>query len=289
MLSIAPIDLSKEDDVARLVDGAIEAFGGFDILYNNAAGTRTGTIETQSREDFDFTLTHELTIIFLTVKQSLPVFKGRGGGAIINTGSVAGIVGDGAGNTNGLLSHCVGKAGVIRMTQHMAVELSPHNIRVNAVSPGIVHTPAVAPFLADGVVRDAYMRHLLIRRLGAPEDIANAALFLASDEASYITGTNLIVDGGWAASGGPDVQTPPWQKRSTPLLLICWLVATAAQVGEPAGLRADCNKSRAVELVGDGRGLAPPADLPRALVNWMRSIREFSKRCGLTGLEVSPT
>jgi meso-butanediol dehydrogenase / (S,S)-butanediol dehydrogenase / diacetyl reductase len=88
------------------------------------------------------------------------------------------------------------------MTQNMAIELSPHNIRVNAVSPGIVYTPAVAPFLDNDAVREAYLGHLLIQRIGTSEDIANAALFLASEEASYITGVNLMVDGGWTASGG---------------------------------------------------------------------------------------
>lgn len=202
MASMEPVDLTNEAEVERFFDFAANVFGGFDILYSNAAGTRPGPIEIQSRTDFEFTLVHELTLIFLAVKQALPVFRRRGGGAIVNTGSVAGVVGDGVGNTSGLLAHSVAKAGVIRMSEHMAIELSPWNIRVNTVSPGVVLTPPLEPFLSHEGVRKAYTDQLLIQRVGQPEDIVNAALYLVSDEASYVTGVNLIVDGGWTASGG---------------------------------------------------------------------------------------
>lgn len=202
MVSMHPLNLNDEGQVQSWIKFAVDHYGDFDILYNNASGVRGGTIESLSREDWDFNLANEITIVFLAIKHALPVFKRRGGGVILNTASVAGIVGAAMpGNIPGNLVHNVSKAAVIRMTQNLAVELSPYNIRVNAVSPGIIDTPATRALLKGGG-EELWTRVSLIRRIGQPEDIARAALFLCSDEADYITGANLIVDGGWAASGG---------------------------------------------------------------------------------------
>lgn len=210
MVSMQPLNLNDEAQVQTWIDFAVRHYGDFDILYNNASGVRGGTVETLSRADWDFNLANEVTILFLAVKHALPVFKRRGGGVILNTGSIAGMVGAAMpGNIAGNFVHNVSKGAVLRMTVHLAVELSPWNIRVNAISPGLIDTPATRPLLDVGGT-EPFMRSLLIRRPGQSADIARAAVFLCSDEADYITGVNLPVDGGWTASGGlgqpdPDV------------------------------------------------------------------------------------
>lgn len=202
MVSMQPLNLNDEAQVKTWIDFAVSHYGDFDILYNNASGVRGGTVETLSRADWDFNLANEITILFLAVKHALPVFKRRGGGVILNTGSIAGMVGAAMpGNIAGNFVHNVSKAAVLRMTVHLAVELSPWNIRVNAISPGLIDTPATRPLLDVGGT-EPFMRSLLIRRPGQSADIARAAVFLCSDEADYITGVNLPVDGGWTASGG---------------------------------------------------------------------------------------
>ena len=204
--SLQPVDLSDESDVKAVVDFAVDSFGGFDILYNNAAVARAAALEDLERADWDWNMANEVTLVYMAVRHALPVFKRRGGGAIINVGSIAGMVGSGMpGNASGNLVHCVAKAAVIRLTENLAIELSPYNVRVNCISPGVIDTPQLRPFLGDDP--DTPMRRLfagkcLIPRIGEVDDIVNAAVFLASDEASYVTGVNLPVDGGFNASGG---------------------------------------------------------------------------------------
>lgn len=210
MVSMQPVNLDDEAQVKAWIDFAVKTYGDFDILYNNASGVRGGTIESMTREDWDFNMANEVTILFLAIKHALPVFKRKGKGVILNTGSIAGMVGAGTpGNSPGGLVHNVAKAAVIRMTVSLAVELSPYNIRVNTVSPGMIDTPAIRP-LIDACGVEPFTKRFLIRRKGEPEDIAEAAVYLCSDAASYVTGVNLPVDGGWTASGGlgqPDIET----------------------------------------------------------------------------------
>ena len=211
MVSRAPVDLTDEDAVRSWIDFAVDSFGDFDILYNNASAIRSGTVDVLTREDFVWTMDNEVTLIFLAVKHALPVFKRRGGGVIVNISSVAGLIGAGMpGNNLGNLAHCVAKAGVIRMTQVLSVELAEHNIRVNNIAPGVIETPTLAPFLATPEARQAFLDVGVIPRIGTPDDVVNAALFLTSDESSWITGVTLSVDGGQFASGAvggpkPDV------------------------------------------------------------------------------------
>ena len=212
MVSVDPLDLSDEDEVQRLIDFAVAETGGFDILYNNAAVARAATVEDLTREHWDWNMANEVTLVYMTIRHALPVLKARGGGVIVNVGSIAGMpVGSGMpGNAPGNLVHCVAKAAIIRMTEALAIELAPHKIRVNAVSPGVIDTPQLRPFLGDAPdapVRRLFASKCLIPRIGEPQDIVNAALFLASDEASYVTGINLPVDGGFAVGGGVGVAT----------------------------------------------------------------------------------
>jgi meso-butanediol dehydrogenase/(S,S)-butanediol dehydrogenase/diacetyl reductase len=206
MVSLQPVDLTEEEAVKAWIDFAVDAYGDFDILYNNAAVAKAAAIEDVRREDWDWNFANEVTLVFLAVKHALPVFERRGSGVIVNVGSIAGMIGSGMpGNAAGNLVHCVSKAAVIRLTENLAIELSTRNVRVNSISPGVIDTPQLRPFLGD--VPDAPIRQLfaskcLVPRIGEVEDIVNAAVFLASDESAYITGINLPVDGGFSCSGG---------------------------------------------------------------------------------------
>jgi meso-butanediol dehydrogenase/(S,S)-butanediol dehydrogenase/diacetyl reductase len=206
MVSLQPVDLTDEAAVKSWIDFAVDAYGDFDILYNNAAVARAAALEDLGRDDWDWNIANEVTLVFLAVKHAVPVFERRGGGVIINVGSIAGMVGSGMpGNAAGNLVHCVSKAAVIRLTENLAIELSTRNVRVNSISPGVIDTPQLRPFLGeapDAPLRVLFASKCLIPRIGEVEDIVNAAVFLASDEASYITGVNLPVDGGFSASGG---------------------------------------------------------------------------------------
>lgn len=212
MVSLDPVDLSDEAGVQRLIDFAVDQGGGFDILYNNAAVARAATIEDLTREHWDWNMANEVTLVYMAVRHALPHLKERGGGVIVNVGSIAGMpIGSGMpGNAPGNLVHCVAKAAVIRMTEALAIELAPHRIRVNAVSPGVIDTPQLRPFLGeapDAPIRRLFASKCLVPRIGEVEDIVNAALYLASDEASYVTGVNLPVDGGFIVSGGVGLAT----------------------------------------------------------------------------------
>ena len=206
MVSLQPVDLTDEDAVKAWIDFAVDAYGDFDILYNNAAVAKAANLEDLTREDWDWNMANEVTLVYLSVKHAVPVLERRGGGTIINVGSIAGMVGSGMpGNAAGNLVHCVAKAAVIRLTENLAIELSTRNIRVNSISPGVIDTPQLRPFLGeapDAPLRVLFASKCLIPRIGEVEDIVNAAVFLASDESSYITGVNLPVDGGFSASGG---------------------------------------------------------------------------------------
>jgi NAD(P)-dependent dehydrogenase (short-subunit alcohol dehydrogenase family) len=196
MTSLQPLDLTDESEVQRLLGHAVDTYGDFDILYNSGALARGSRAEEMSRGDWDWTMSYDLTLMFLTIKHAIPVFRRRGSGVIINIASAAGVTGA----AQAMLAHSVAKAGVIRMTSFLAVELSTLNVRVNCISPGAIDSPALRATFAGTDDHEPdwsiFTRHGLVNRIGKPEDIAAAALFLASDEASFITGVNLPVDGG---------------------------------------------------------------------------------------------
>ncbi|MEV7366637.1 SDR family NAD(P)-dependent oxidoreductase [Streptomyces sp. NPDC091299] len=197
MTGIAPVDLTDPEQARRLVDGAVAAYGGLDVIYNNAASLRFGPLPDFSVEDWHATITGELDIPFFVSEFAWPHLVRRGGGVIINVASMAGMI---AGHNPPMVGHTAANAGVIGMTRQMALEGAPHGIRAVAISPGPVLTPASDRDLGDNqAAREAITAKTLLRRFARPEEIVELGAFLASDRASYITGANYAVDGGASA------------------------------------------------------------------------------------------
>jgi NAD(P)-dependent dehydrogenase (short-subunit alcohol dehydrogenase family) len=197
MTGIAPIDLTDPQQAQRLVEEAVAAYGGLDVVYNNAASLRFGPMPDFSVGDWRATVAGELDIPFFVSKFAWPHLVRRGGGVIINVASMAGMI---AGENPPMVGHTAANAGVIGMTRQLALEGAPHGIRAVAISPGPVLTPASDRDLGDNqAARDAITRKTLLKRFAQPEEIVELAAFLASDRAAYITGANYAVDGGASA------------------------------------------------------------------------------------------
>jgi NAD(P)-dependent dehydrogenase (short-subunit alcohol dehydrogenase family) len=196
MVSLHPCDLTRPEDVARLLDLARSEFGGIDVLYNNAAVAQFAWLDDMTYEQWRSTMVYELDIVFLACKAAWPLLKERGGGAIINTGSASGTI---VYRPLPGLAHSAAKAGVIAMTRHLAMEGGAHNIRANAISPGLIDTPASHDFVVDDDWREQMLRHHMLPRVGTPEDVVGCAVFLASDESAFVTGANFCVDAGTTA------------------------------------------------------------------------------------------
>lgn len=189
------LDVTDEESVVAWVRRAADAHGRIDILYNNAGAVRFGAIEEQSFADWRFTLAAELDSIFLACKHAWPCLKASRG-AILNIGSTAGLTGS---MTNQRVAHTASKGGVIAVTRQLAAEGAPHGIRANVISPGMIATPGSEQnLLAPDHPMRGIARAIPLGRLGTAQDIIPAAVFLCSDEAAYITGANLVVDGGWS-------------------------------------------------------------------------------------------
>lgn len=190
-------DVSKADDAKRMVGITVQTYGRIDVLYNNA-GTSQGMVLTAetTEEDWDRVIDVNLKGVFLGSKYVIPVMLDQSGGVIINTASVVGLLA-----SAGLSAYCASKAGVILLTKTMALEYARRNIRVNCICPGAIETPMTAPMIpVDPEARPAAMlAQSPMGRMGQPKEIAKAALYLASDDSTFVTGTTLIVDGGWTA------------------------------------------------------------------------------------------
>jgi len=196
--SLHPIDLTKPEDVTRFVDRAGKAHGRIDILANVAAipPHLVKIAEMDYETEWLPTMAGEIDLVFLATKAAWPYMVASGNCSIINFASVSAF----RGSLNfGMAAHCAGKAAVLGMTRQFAVEGGPFNIRANTIAPGMVVTPQTAHAGAvqeDSPVRTNILNRLLIKRLGKTEDIAWCAVYLASDEASWVTGANFSVDGG---------------------------------------------------------------------------------------------
>ena len=187
--SFVEVDVSDMEQAQAMVDHALEHHDSVDILVNNAGITRDATLKTMSEEAFDQVVAVNLKGVFNCTKAAMGPMADGGGGRILNAASVVGLYGN-FGQTN----YVATKSGVIGMTKTWARELGRKGITVNAVAPGFIETPMVDT-VPDKVL-DQLTGRTPLGRLGTPEDIANAYLFLASDDASFITGTVLSVDGG---------------------------------------------------------------------------------------------
>lgn len=184
-------DVAKADEVKALMDAAVKEFGRIDILVNNAGITRDGLLMMMKEEDFDAVIAANLKGTFLCMKAVSRIMMKQRYGRIVNLSSVVGLRGN-AGQVN----YAASKAGVVGMTKSLAKELASRGVTVNAVAPGFIATDMTAAM--TDAAKEATLASIPLQRLGAPEDVAHAVAFLASDEAAYITGQVLCVDGGMA-------------------------------------------------------------------------------------------
>ena len=192
-------DVTDPEAVAAMVEACVAAYGRVDVLVNNVGGSAAGGPVELSLERWDNQLDYNLTTVFLACKYTLPVMVRQNGGAIVNTASTSGLRFGGAPQ----IGYAASKAGVIQFSRVLAVQYAKHGIRVNTVVPGQLHTPMVEVRLAgqraggdvEALLRDRQSR-IPLGFMGDGRDTAYAALFLASDEARFITGTEIVVDGG---------------------------------------------------------------------------------------------
>jgi NAD(P)-dependent dehydrogenase (short-subunit alcohol dehydrogenase family) len=187
-------DITKRDQIESLITNAVAKFGRIDILVNNAGTALTKKAEELAEEDFDRVVNLDQRAVFFMSQAVGRLMIKQGGGNIINIASILGLVGD-----RQVLPYCVAKGGVIQMTRALALEWAKYNIRVNALCPGYVITPMNEADLKNEKIYNHIIKNIPMRRLGRVEDIAGAALYLASDASSYMTGQSLVIDGGWTA------------------------------------------------------------------------------------------
>jgi len=195
IVTMAPVDLSDAGQAKIWVDQAAAVHGKIDVLYNNAAACRFAPFGEFPLDDWHFTIRNELDIVFYVIQAAWSYLKDSAG-TIITTGSTAGITGSGYGGA----AHAAAKAGVIGFVKHLALEGAQFGIRSNCISPGVIETPGFVSWAEENPDEaKPLLAKNLIPRFGKPQDIAGVAIFLASDDAAYMTGQNIIVDGGRTA------------------------------------------------------------------------------------------
>jgi NAD(P)-dependent dehydrogenase (short-subunit alcohol dehydrogenase family) len=192
MVSLHPCDLSNPGDCEALVDLAIHSFGQIDVLFNNAAMAYFNWLEDISNEEWDRNRREEVDLVFYLTRAAWPHLK-TSHGVVVNTGSLTALL---SFKNLGSLAHTTAKAGIIAMTRQLAMEGRQHGIRANSISPGIIETNQTRQQLEDPEWASYMLGKTLLGRLGRPEEVARVALFLASDDSSYVTGVDIVVDGG---------------------------------------------------------------------------------------------
>lgn len=192
-------DVTVEEDVRSLVEAAATRWGRLDIVVNNAGIVAVQTVEQSSAADWDRVLAVNVRSIFLTTKYALPHLRKAGGGSILNIASVSSFVAQ-----QGTPAYCASKGAVLMLTKSLALDYGPEHIRVNCLCPGITDTPMLRYHARHEADPDAHLRQRLQRvptgEMLYPEDMGRAAVFLCSEDAGGITGTSLVVDGGYIAA-----------------------------------------------------------------------------------------
>ena len=185
-------DISKKSDVDAMIKKIMQKFQKIDILINNAGVVLMKPFVEMTEKDWDFVLDINLKGVFLCTNAVVKQMIKQKSGKIISVASIAGEVG--FMNTS---AYCASKAGIINLTRGLALELSPHNINVNAIAPGVIATKMTEDMLKDKKTKEVLLASTPLGRVGQPEEIGKAAVFLASDDSNFITGHTLVVDGGW--------------------------------------------------------------------------------------------
>ena len=189
-----PLDVTDEDAWQRAVNLAVSRFGKLDILVNNAGIYRAHDVLETTSAEWDQVMDVNAKGVFLGTKYAIPEMRKAGGGSIVNISSVAGLVG-----SKQTTAYTASKGAVRLLTKTTAIQYASEGIWVNSIHPGTIETPMTEGLLADEAMREDRMNRTPIGRLGRPEDVAYGALYLASDEASFVTGSELVIDGGRTA------------------------------------------------------------------------------------------
>ncbi|MEX1667279.1 SDR family NAD(P)-dependent oxidoreductase [Zhongshania guokunii] len=189
------VDLGNPVHAEQWINDAIKQFGRIDVLFNNASAARFGNLEDFSVDDWYYTTRNELDQVFFSTKFAWPHIAD--GGVVLNMGSTAAWRGTTA---TGKVAHCATKGGVVAMTRQLAAEGAKRGIRAVSISPGFIQTPGTAAFVANPEVKQQLLSGVLLNRLGEASDVVSLAVYLASDQASFITGSDFVVDGGMLAT-----------------------------------------------------------------------------------------
>jgi NAD(P)-dependent dehydrogenase (short-subunit alcohol dehydrogenase family) len=192
MESLQPCRLSNAAECQALVDFAVRTFGRIDVLFNNAAMAYFNWLEDISDEEWDRNRREEVDLVFYLTRAAWPHLKSSHG-VVVNTASLTALM---SFKNLGSLAHTTAKAGIIGMTRQLAMEGREHGIRANSISPGVIETNQTREQLKDPEWASYMLGKTLLGRLGRPEEVASVALFLASGESSYVTGVDIVVDGG---------------------------------------------------------------------------------------------
>ena len=188
------LDVTNEDDWQHAVDSVVSSFGKLDVLVNNAGIYQMATVEETTVEGWDRVLDVNAKGVFLGIRASIPAMRDAGGGSIVNISSVAGLLG-----SRMSTAYNASKGAVRLLTKTTAIQYARDGIRANSVHPGPIDTDMLAQVYTGPEGREQRRSQIPLARIGTAEDVANGVLFLASDESSYMTGSELVIDGGWSA------------------------------------------------------------------------------------------
>ena len=189
------LDVTKEDEWRSVIQETVNRYGKLDVLVNNAGILIRKGVEDTTEEEWDRIMAINAKGVFLGTKCAIPAMRQAGGGSIVNISSTAGLVGSPLGSA----AYTASKGAVRLLTKSTAIQYAKENIRCNSVHPGIIDTPMVQETLSDPAMMQERMRRLPLGRIGTTEDVAYGVLYLASDESSFVTGAELVIDGGTTA------------------------------------------------------------------------------------------